>query len=200
MSKTLWLTNAVLFFSILNTEHVDAHRLSKVVFDNSYETLRSQKRMLYKHWFSKGKKSHDLLIWTLFTGLIEVLCLHSFFLVAFPFVNTKLQWPINITWCGDAKQELMIWVCVWERDCVMKVPMEFCLDRQAWRGCGLAIYHSVDSISFLSYPLGFMILGLWANLSAVVLYCISLIGFILTVICWWLIFCFKYCTFIVYGL
>lgn len=39
-----------------------------------------------------------------------------FFLLAFPFVNTKLRWPINITWCGDAKQELMTGVCVWERE------------------------------------------------------------------------------------
>ncbi len=41
-----------------------------------------------------------------------------FFLLAFPFVNTKLRWPINITWCGDAKQELMTGVCVWESVCM----------------------------------------------------------------------------------
>lgn len=39
-----------------------------------------------------------------------------FFLLAFPFVNTKLRWPINITWCGDAKQELMTGVCVYGRE------------------------------------------------------------------------------------
>lgn len=129
-------------YIFFNSKGVKYDSISEVVSDNpSHKTLRGQrKECCLSTGLVEGKKpwcDNLNLIHRIDWGIVS----SPFFLLAFPFVNTKLRWPINITWCGDAKQELMTGVCVSlcarvsererERACVRQVPMGFCLDRRA---------------------------------------------------------------------